>query len=100
MRHTKIAPESVVGIGTDFTSCTVLPTYADGTPLRFDGRWAKHPHAWIKLWKHHAARLKPGENGLIALDWWNGNRSVLMNANLSGVLVGLTLQTSAAPSAW
>lgn len=40
-----------------------------------------------------AARLKPGESGLLALDWWNGNRSMLNNANLSGVLVGMTLST-------
>jgi L-ribulokinase len=40
-----------------------------------------------------AARLKPGQTGLMALDWWNGNRSVLMDADLSGVLVGATLAT-------
>ncbi len=40
-----------------------------------------------------AAKLKPGESGLMALDWWNGNRSILMNANLSGLLVGMTLGT-------
>jgi len=38
-----------------------------------------------------AAALKPGESGLIALDWMNGNRSILMNANLSGAILGLTL---------
>ncbi len=42
-----------------------------------------------------AALAPPGGNGLIALDWWNGNRSVLANADLSGLLVGLTLQTTA-----
>lgn len=36
---------------------------------------------------------RPGQSGVLALDWWNGNRSVLVNANLSGVLVGMTLQT-------
>ena len=46
-----------------------------------------------KLLEMKAAKLKPGESGLIALDWWNGNRSILMNANLSGVLVGMTLGT-------
>jgi L-ribulokinase len=40
-----------------------------------------------------AARLRPGESGLLALDWWNGNRSVLVDADLSGLMVGLTLQT-------
>lgn len=42
-----------------------------------------------------AAGLRPGETGLLALDWWNGNRSVLMDADLSGVLIGLTLDTRA-----
>lgn len=40
-----------------------------------------------------AQRLKPGENGLIALDWWNGNRSLLMDTDLSGLLIGMTLAT-------
>jgi len=40
-----------------------------------------------------AARLAPGETGLVALDWWNGNRSILADAGLSGVICGLTLQT-------
>jgi L-ribulokinase len=43
-----------------------------------------------------AAKSPPGGNGLLALDWWNGNRSVLVNANLSGLLVGMTLATTAA----
>jgi L-ribulokinase len=42
-----------------------------------------------------AAALAPGQTGLVALDWWNGNRSVLADADLSGVIAGLTLQTSA-----
>ncbi len=41
-----------------------------------------------------AQRLKPGQSGLIALDWWNGNRSVLMDADLSGLLIGMTLHTT------
>ena len=40
-----------------------------------------------------ASALPPGANGLLALDWWNGNRSVLADASLSGLLVGLTLRT-------
>jgi L-ribulokinase len=42
-----------------------------------------------------AAKLHPGESGLLALDWWNGNRSVLVDAELSGLLVGATLATKA-----
>lgn len=40
-----------------------------------------------------AAQQLPGEAGLIALDWWNGNRSVLGNLDLSGLLVGMTMET-------
>jgi len=40
-----------------------------------------------------AEKLRPGESGLVALDWWNGNRSVLMDSELSGLLVGMTLGT-------
>ncbi|MDP7294958.1 MAG: ribulokinase [Vicinamibacterales bacterium] len=42
-----------------------------------------------------AAATGPGGNGLVALDWWNGNRSVLANADLSGLIIGLSLQTTA-----
>jgi L-ribulokinase len=48
----------VIGIGTDFTACTVLPVKADGTPLCFLDAFRRHPHAWVKLWKHHAAQDK------------------------------------------
>ena len=40
-----------------------------------------------------AEKLQPGENGLMALEWWNGNRSILVDSDLSGLLIGLTLQT-------
>jgi L-ribulokinase len=51
-----IRPDQVIGIGTDFTACTVLPATADGTPLcELDGL-GDRPHAYPKLWKHHAAQ--------------------------------------------
>ena len=45
------------------------------------------------LLEEKAAALKPGESGLIALDWWNGNRSVLVDVDLTGMLLGATLAT-------
>ena len=42
-----------------------------------------------------ADKLRPGESGLLALDWWNGNRSVLVDFDLTGMILGLTLQTRA-----
>lgn len=41
-----------------------------------------------------ASQLKPGQSGLIALDWWNGNRSILADTDLTGLLIGMTLQTT------
>jgi len=46
----------IVGIGTDFTACTVMPVLADGTPLCQLPQLAGRPHAYPKLWKHHAAQ--------------------------------------------
>jgi len=40
-----------------------------------------------------ASALKPGESGLVALDWWNGNRSVLVDVDLTGMMLGMTLTT-------
>ena len=51
-----IDADDVVGIGVDFTSCTMLPCLADGQPLCELSRFAKQPHAWAKLWKHHGAQ--------------------------------------------
>jgi L-ribulokinase len=56
LKEAGVRPDDVVGIGTDFTACTPLPTLRDGTPLCFLSRYRKHPHAWVKLWKHHAAQ--------------------------------------------
>src|SRR5581483_10558481 len=43
-----------------------------------------------------AAALAPGESGLVALDWFNGNRSILADADLTGAILGLTLQSTPA----
>lgn len=51
-----VDPVDVIGIGTDFTACTVLPVLADGTPLCDLPDLADRPHAYVKLWKHHAAQ--------------------------------------------
>jgi len=51
-----VRPDAVAGVGTDFTASTPLPTKADGTPLCFLPEHRKQPHAWVKLWKHHAAQ--------------------------------------------
>ncbi len=51
-----IDPARVIGIGTDFTACTMVPVLADGTPLNELPEYADRPHAYVKLWKHHSAQ--------------------------------------------
>lgn len=51
-----IDPADVVGIATDFTACTVLPTTREGMPLSELPELTGRPHAYVKLWKHHAAQ--------------------------------------------
>ena len=55
LQSSGVAPEDIIGIGVDFTACTILPVKADGTPLCFLPEFAEQPHAYVKLWKHHAA---------------------------------------------
>jgi L-ribulokinase len=76
---------AVIGIGTDFTACTMVPTTSDGTPLCELPEFANNPHAFVKLWKHHAAQPQadrinqvavargekwlPRYGGLISSEW-------------------------------
>jgi len=85
VRAAGIDAAQVVGIGTDFTACTMVPTLADGTPLSEVEGLAGRPHAYVKLWRHHAAQphadrinqlaAKRGEawlpryGGLISSEW-------------------------------
>ncbi|MBE6721781.1 MAG: ribulokinase [Ruminococcaceae bacterium] len=58
LAESKIDPADVIGVGTDFTACTILPVKADGTPLCFLSEFEHNPHAYVKMWKHHAAQDK------------------------------------------
>lgn len=80
-----IDPEHVIGLATDFTACTMIPTLADGTPLCEVDGFRDRPHAFVKLWKHHAAQPQadrinalaeqrgeswlPRYGGLISSEW-------------------------------
>lgn len=80
-----IDPGAVIGIATDFTACTMVPTLADGTPLCEVEGLEDRPHAYVKLWKHHAAQPQadrinrlaeergeawlPRYGGLISSEW-------------------------------
>ena len=41
MVQAKVAADAVIGIGVDFTSCTMLPALADGTPLCLDEKFSR-----------------------------------------------------------
>ena len=47
----------------------------------------------LKLLIEKAARKRPGEGGVIALNWFNGNRNLLVDSDLSGLFVGMTMNT-------
>lgn len=66
LKDADIAPSDVIGVGTDFTACTLLPVKADGTPLCFLPEFKDNPHAYVKLWKHHAAQDKANALNRIA----------------------------------
>ena len=63
-----VDPGRVIGIGVDFTSCTMLPTTADGTPLCLLEELRGEPHAWVKLWKHHAAQPEADRINAVAAE--------------------------------
>ena len=56
LAQSDVSADGVIGIGIAFTACTMLPTKRDGTPLCDLPEYRNNPHAWVKLWKHHAAQ--------------------------------------------
>ena len=56
LKQSGVEPADVIGVGIDFTACTMMPVQADGTPLCTAPQYRRNPHAWVKLWKHHAAQ--------------------------------------------
>ncbi|MGI6665711.1 MAG: ribulokinase [Christensenellaceae bacterium] len=66
LKESGVLPTEVIGIGTDFTASTPLPVLEDGTPLCFLEAYQNEPHAYVKLWKHHAAQDKANKLNEIA----------------------------------
>lgn len=56
LKESQVSPNDIVGLGIDFTACTMLPVDQNLTPLCFNQELSKEPHSWVKLWKHHAAQ--------------------------------------------
>jgi L-ribulokinase len=66
LKSSGVNSADVIGVGIDFTACTMLPVKADGTPLCNLPEFHSHPHAWVKLWKHHAAQPEANKINEIA----------------------------------
>ncbi|MGB8358353.1 MAG: ribulokinase [Bacteroidales bacterium] len=66
MKLASVSAEQIVGVGIDFTACTMLPVRLDGTPLCFLDDYKNRPNAWVKLWKHHAAQDEANKLNAIA----------------------------------
>lgn len=61
-----VEKEDVIGLAIDFTACTILPIDKEGIPLCFHKELEHIPHAWLKLWKHHAAQAEADKLNRIA----------------------------------
>ena len=56
VKKSGVDPADIIGLCIDFTSCTLVPMDEAGTPLCFFDAFKQNPHAYVKLWKHHAAQ--------------------------------------------
>ena len=79
VRKSGISPKQIVGIGVDATASTVIPVDETMQPLCLNPLFSSHPHAWPKMWKHHAAYPQAQKLTAISreqqcpyLDWYGG----------------------------
>lgn len=66
IKKSGIGAADIIGVGVDFTASTILPVTEDGTPLCFLDEFKNNPHAYVKLWKHHAAQKEADEINALA----------------------------------
>jgi L-ribulokinase len=90
-----VRADDLIGIGVDFTACTILPTRTDGTPLCTVNEFKSNPHAWTKLWKHHAAQPEADRinalarernepwlaiyGGIVSSEWYHSKTLQILN---------------------
>jgi L-ribulokinase len=72
LKQAGVSPGDVIGVGIDFTACTILPVTAEGTPLCFLDEYKSEPHAYVKLWKHHAAQKQADKINALARETGEG----------------------------
>ncbi len=82
MKKTGINPDDVIGIGIDFTACTMLPVKQDGTPLCIIPEYRANPHAWVKLWKHHAAQSEADKINAMPGKWGRSGWPAMVGKSL------------------
>lgn len=68
IKKSEVNKDDIVGIGIDFTACTMMPVSKDGKVLCQMEEFKNNPHAWTKLWKHHAAQSEANKLNEIAKD--------------------------------
>lgn len=66
MKESGVEVADVIGLAIDFTACTMLPIDQQGKPLCFKDEFKSIPHAWLKLWKHHAAQAQANRLNKVA----------------------------------
>ena len=66
LQQSGVNPDDIVGLGIDFTACTMLPIDEEGEPLSNNPALKDNPHSWLKLWKHHAAQDEANKLNAIA----------------------------------
>lgn len=66
LREANVDADDVIGVAIDFTACTMLPVDSEGKPLCFYPEYKSNPHAYVKLWKHHAAQEEANKLNKIA----------------------------------
>lgn len=56
LKETEISKDDIVGVGVDFTACTILPIDKNNDTLIIQDKYKDNPHAYVKLWKNHSAQ--------------------------------------------
>ena len=66
IKSSQVSKDDIIGLSIDFTACTLIPVDQDNQPMCFNTEYRENPHAWIKLWKHHAAQKYADELNQLA----------------------------------
>lgn len=68
-RNSGVDKEAVIGIGVDFTACTLLPVDKEGMPLCMKEGFRSRRNSYVKLWKHHGAQKQADKINALLEEW-------------------------------